>query len=123
MRQVQDQISVATRRRGHHNITSQLSAWLDRQAVATGLLVVMVQHVRAALAVRENADRDDLHAFFRTLEGDDPPAGEMAPLHVTTLSIPVRDGRLALGARQGMYLYEDRDTPQTRNLVLHLTGE
>jgi thiamine phosphate synthase YjbQ (UPF0047 family) len=83
----------------------------------------MVQHVRAALAVRENFDRDDLHAFFRTLEGDESPAGDTAPLYTTTLSIPVRDGRLALGARQGVYLYEDRDTPQTRSVVLHLIGE
>lgn len=123
MKQSQELLSVSTRRRGHHNITPQVTGWIDRQDVRDGLLVAMVQHVRAALTIRENADRDDLHAFFRTLEGDDSPAGESSPLYATQLSIPVRGGKLTLGARQGLFLFEDRDTPQTRCVVLHLIGE
>ncbi|GEM_PF-3269923 len=123
MKQVQDLLSVSTRRRGHHNITGEVSGWVDQQAMQCGVLVAMVQHVRAALTIRENFDRDDLHAFFRTLEGDDSPAGDTAPLYATQLTIPVRNGRLALGARQGVYLYEDRDSGQTRSVVLHLIGE
>lgn len=123
MKQSQDLLSVSTRRRGHHNITAQVTGWVDKQDVRSGLLIAMVQHVRAALTIRENFDRDDLHAFFRTLEGDDSPIGDVAPLYATQLTIPVRDGRLALGARQGVFLYEDRDAPQTRSIVLHLIGE
>lgn len=123
MNQFQDVLTIATRRRGHHNITAQVAAWLARQPVRTGLLVLMVQHVRAALSIRENVDRDDLHAFFNTLEGDASPMGEVAPLYATQLSIPVRGGALTLGARQGVFLFEDRDAPHRRDVVLHLIGD
>lgn len=123
MKQSQEIISVATRRRGHHNITGQVSGWASKQGIGTGLLTIMIQHVRAALTIRENVDRDDLHSFFNTLEGADSPAGESAPLYATQLAIPLREGRMALGPRQGLFLYEDRDAPQTRSLVLHLIGE
>lgn len=123
MKQAQDLLSVPTRRRGHHNITAQISRWVEQQEMDRGVLIAMVQHVRAALTIRDNFDRDDLHAFFRTLEGDDSPAGDTAPLYTTHLSIPVRDGRLTLGARQCVFLYEDRESPQSRSVVLHLIGE
>ncbi len=123
MKQAQEILTIPTRRRGHHNVTGQVSGWLGRQGIATGLLTVMVQHVRASLSIRENVDRDDLHAFFRSIEGDMPPAGETAPLYATQLAIPVREGRMALGPRQGVFLYEERDTPQTRSVILHLIGE
>lgn len=123
MKQAQEILSIATRRRGHHNITGQVSGWLGKQDVRTGLLTVLVQHVRASLTIRDNVDRDDLHAFFRTLEGDEPPIGDVAPLYATQLAIPVNDGRMMLGPRQGLFLYEDRDSPQSRSVVLHLIGE
>lgn len=123
MKQAQEILAVSTKRRGHHNITGQVSGWLGKQAVDQGLLTVLIQHVRAALTIRENVDRDDLHAFFRTLEGEESPIGESAPLYATQLGIPVRGGRMALGPRQGLFLYEDRDAAQTRNLVVHLIGE
>lgn len=123
MKQAQDILTINTRRRGHHNVTGQLSGWLSKQGVATGLATVLVQHVRASLTIRDNVDRDDLHTFFNTLEGADSPAGDAAPLYATQVAIPVREGRMALGPRQGLFLYEDRDGPQTRSLVVHLIGE
>lgn len=123
MKQAQDILTVGTKRRGHHNVTGQVSGWLGKQDVTTGVLTVLVQHVRAALTIRENIDRDDLHAFFRTIEGDEPPVAETAPLYTTQLAIPVREGRMALGPRQCLFLYEDRDAAQNRTLVVHVIGE
>jgi secondary thiamine-phosphate synthase enzyme len=123
MKQAQEILSIPTRRRGHHNITGQASGWVAKQGIGTGVLTIMIQHVRAALTIRDNVDRDDLHAFFNTLEGTDSPVGEAAPLYATTFTVPVRDGRMALGPRQGLFLYEDREGPQNRSVVLHLVGE
>lgn len=124
MKQAQEIISYRTRGLGHHDITPEVRSWVERQKIATGLLTVLIQHVLAALSLRQNADRDDLQTFFRQLEnrGADPvpPA---ASLYASQLSIPVRQGGLALGARQGVFLLEQRETANTRQLVLHLIGE
>ena len=123
MRQAQDILNIRTRGQGHHDITGEVSAWVTRQGVETGLLVVFIQHVLASLAVRQRSDRDDLHSFFRRLEGDDDVLPGPITVYATQLSIPVRDGLLALGTRQGLFLLEQRETAHTRQLVLHLIGE
>lgn len=123
MKQSQDFLTISTRRPGHHNITREITAWLAGQAIRSGLLTVLIQHVRASLTIRESIDRDDLHTFFDTLEGAYLEQFEAAPRYAAQLSIPVRDGQLLLGARQGLYLNEERDTPHQRSLVLHLLGE
>lgn len=105
----------------------------------TGLLTVFLQHTSASLLLQENADPDvgrDLQEFFRrlvkeneglyrhTMEGpDDMPAHIKAALTQTQLSIPLMNGSLALGAWQGMYLFEHRRTPHSRTVLLHLLGE
>ena len=105
----------------------------------SGLLVVFLRHTSASLLIQENADPDvlrDLDTFFDRLvpqsgdtyrhstEGpDDMPAHIRAALTQTQLSIPIVDGRLGLGTWQGLYVYEHRDAPHTRQLLLHLTGE
>ncbi len=100
---------------------------------------MFVQHTSASLLIQENADPDvvhDLKNFFariapendplyrHTIEGpDDMPAHIKAALTATQLSIPVERGRLALGTWQGVYLFEHRDAPHRRSVVLHLLGE
>ena len=104
----------------------------------SGLLTAFVQHTSASLVIQENADPDvvrDLNDFFtrlapedsgvyrHTIEGpDDMPAHIRAALTQTHLSIPVNEGRLALGTWQGIYLFEHRSANHRRNVVLHLMG-
>ncbi|CCE96616.1 conserved hypothetical protein [Sinorhizobium fredii HH103] len=108
--------------------------------MSEGLLTVFVRHTSASLIIQENADPDvrrDLSEFFRRLvppasdpsmgwithseEGpDDMPAHIKAALTQVSLGIPVIDGRLALGTWQGIYLFEHRDRPHRREIVLHL---
>jgi secondary thiamine-phosphate synthase enzyme len=109
--------------------------------VTEGLLTLFVQHTSCSLCVQENADpgvRRDLDAFFRrlvppsdapsmgwvthTLEGpDDMPAHIKAALTAVSLSIPVAAGRPALGAWQGIYLFEHRASAHARHVVAHLS--
>lgn len=139
MKQWTHRLQVATRGKGLYEFTGQLAEWLSGRRVGTGLLTVFVQHTSASLLIQENADPDvvhDLKNFFariapendplyrHTIEGpDDMPAHIKAALTATQLSIPVERGRLALGTWQGVYLFEHRDAPHRRSVVLHLLGE
>lgn len=125
MRQAQATITIATRRQGNTDVTRQVCAWVADQAIGTGLLTLFLQHISAHLTLQEHADRDDLATFFARFEG--APAGNFGEFTGATsaasLAIPVADGQIALGPRQRIYLYEHRDNPQNRQLVLHLVGE
>ncbi|HLN22731.1 MAG TPA: YjbQ family protein [Patescibacteria group bacterium] len=123
MKQAQDVLNIRTRGQGHHDITSEVSAWVARQGMQTGLLVVYIQHVLASLSIRQHSDHDDLHTFFRRLEGDEDMAPRPSHLYATQICIPLRDGALTFGAQQGLFLLEQRDSANTRHLVLHLIGE
>ncbi|MGO9094273.1 MAG: secondary thiamine-phosphate synthase enzyme YjbQ [Bryobacteraceae bacterium] len=139
MRQASHQLRVSTRGQGLYEITTPIEAWVAAQNLRTGLLTVFVQHTSASLVVQENADPDvvlDLRDFFarlapeddpayrHTIEGsDDMPAHIRAALTLTQLSVPLLEGRLALGAWQGIYLFEHRARSHTRSVVLHLLGE
>ena len=139
MRQSTRQLHVQTRGQGLYEITDQVAEWVAAQRLATGLLTIFVQHTSASLVVQENADPDvvrDLKDFFKriapendpayrhTIEGpDDMPAHIRAALTLTQLSVPVVEGRLALGTWQGVYLFEHRSRPHNRSLCLHLIGE
>lgn len=120
-------------------ITREVAGWVGEQRIQTGLLTVFVQHTSASLTIQENADPDvvrDLNEFFKrlvreeepwyrhTAEGpDDMPSHIRSVLTQTSLSIPVIDGRMALGTWQGIYLFEHRARPHKRSIVLHLVGE
>ncbi len=104
-----------------------------------GLLTLMIQHTSASLLIQENADPEvqtDLQNFFarlvppttdpamsyltHTYEGpDDMPAHIKAAMMPTHLSIPVQDGRLMLGTWQGIYVFEHRNAPHTRRVVVN----
>lgn len=132
-------LQFATNGKRLYDITARLAEWVSAQRISTGLLTVFVQHTSASLTVQENSDpavQEDLNAFFdrlvqedhrfygHTIEGpDDMPAHIRAALTLTQISIPVVNGRMALGVWQAVYLFEHRAHPQTRSVVLHLLGE
>jgi secondary thiamine-phosphate synthase enzyme len=132
-------LGVATRGRGLVDITAEVAAWVRAAGLRIGLLTVFIRHTSASLTIQENADPDvlaDLDAFFARLVRDDPslyrhtaegpddmPAHIRAALTQTSLSIPVVEGRLALGTWQGIYVFEHRTSPHRRQVVLHLSGE
>jgi secondary thiamine-phosphate synthase enzyme len=139
MKQAHHRLNLPDRGPGLHEVTREVAAWLAEQPVRDGLLTVFVRHTSASLLIQENADPDvqrDLESFFgrlvpedsrlyrHTAEGpDDMPAHIKGALTQTQLSIPVSDGRLALGTWQGIYLFEHRHAPHRRELALHLIGE
>jgi secondary thiamine-phosphate synthase enzyme len=138
MRQAQHQLSVTTSGKGFVEITREVKRWVAEQGIATGLLTLYCRHTSASLLIQENADPDvqmDLQNFFEEIapetrgyvhdtEGpDDMPAHIRTALTHTSLSIPVISGTLALGTWQGIYLFEHRRAPHTREVVLHLIGE
>ena len=139
MKQSEFKFSVSTKGRGNYAISKEVEIWMQSQNISSGLLTLFIPHTSASLLIQENADPDvlkDLDRFFNRLvpdgdplydhksEGpDDMPAHIRSALTQTQLSIPVRNNRLALGVWQGIYLFEQRVYPHTRNILLHLLGE
>jgi secondary thiamine-phosphate synthase enzyme len=135
----QHQITLPGVRRGCHLVTSQVLAGVpELSQIRIGLLHVFILHTSASLTINENADPDvrvDMETalnhlapenlpYVHTLEGpDDMPAHVKSSLMGASVQIPVRDGRLVLGAWQGIYLCEHRDHGGSRRLVLTLQGE
>ena len=139
MKQATHQIYIPTRGKGLYDFTAQVESWLAGQKLQTGLLTVFCQHTSASLVIQENADPDvvaDLADFFgrlvpedtrlyrHTAEGpDDMTSHIRSALTQTQLSIPIHNGRLALGTWQGLYVFEHRERPHRRSVILHLLGE
>ncbi len=139
MRQATHVLTVETRGKGLSEITRAVAGWVGDQGIDTGLLTVFCRHTSASLIIQENADPDvrtDLEAYFETIAPEDPgryihglegpddmPAHIRTALTASSLSIPVVDGRMALGTWQGLYLFEHRSRPHRREVVLHLLGE
>lgn len=139
---MQTRITVATTGPGLYEITEEALAFVHEARVDTGLLTLFVRHTSCSLLIQENADPDvrrDLDAFFRrlvppaddpsmgwvvhTTEGpDDMPAHLKAALTAVSLSIPVVGGLPALGTWQGIYLFEHRERPHRREIVMHLSA-
>jgi secondary thiamine-phosphate synthase enzyme len=137
---LQRQIRLDPRPRGFHLITGEVvEALPELRELRVGLLHVLIQHTSAALTLNENASPDvrrDFASWFdravperapwwtHTLEGDDDmPAHVKASLLGPSLTLPVSDGRLALGTWQGIYLCEHRDHGGPRSLVATAWGE
>ena len=140
MRWQQTEVRLKPRPRGFHLITNEIVAAVPELAkLEVGLAHLFIQHTSASLAVNENADPDvrgDLERWFgravpenapyfeHTTEGaDDMPAHLKAALLGSSVTIPIRDGRLALGTWQGIYLGEHRDAGGARTVVVTLMGE
>ncbi len=139
LRQAFHDFQVSTRGRGLYEITRDVGAWVSSAQMENGVLTLHLKHTSASLLIQENADPDvrrDLDAFFErlvpdgdtifvhTAEGDDDmPAHVRTALTAVNLSIPVRDGHLALGTWQGIYVWEHRTASHARKIAAHLIGE
>ena len=133
------EITIETRGQGLVEFTDEAAAFV--RGTTEGLLTVFVRHTSCSLLIQENADPDvrrDMQAWLarlvppsddpsmrylaHTAEGpDDMPAHIKAALMQTSIAIPVADGRMMLGTWQGLHLFEHRDRPHRRRVVLHLT--
>lgn len=139
MKQNLGSIEISTRGPALYSIGAQVIGFVNSSEIAEGLLTCFIRHSSASLVIQENADPDvlrDLEDFTRrlvvrdpklyrhTAEGpDDMPSHIRAALTATCVSVPVRDSRLALGTWQDLYLFEHRDAPHRREVVLHVIGE
>ena len=139
MQQYTQQISVNSQGRKLYDITPQVLDWANQLGFDTGLLTLYIQHTSASLLINENYDADvlvDMEAFFKrlvpdgdalfthTVEGpDDMPAHVRTALTQTHLSIPLVNGKAALGQWQGIFLFEHRHIPANRRIIIHLIGE
>ncbi|HEY5338291.1 MAG TPA: secondary thiamine-phosphate synthase enzyme YjbQ [Rhizomicrobium sp.] len=139
MKQAFGTLDIKTKGPGLHDVTGGAGNFVGASKIRDGLLTCFIRHTSASLLIQENADPDvlhDLENFFHrlvsrdvqlyrhTTEGpDDMPSHIRAALTQTSLSIPVRNGEWMLGTWQGLYLYEHRDVPHTRQIALHIIGE
>jgi len=139
LRQAFHELTLATRGRGLSDFTAEVEAWIAQEKFRAGLVTLHLQHTSASLLIQENADPDvrtDLENFFKrlvpdgdrlfihTCEGDDDmPAHVRTALTTVNLSLPLQQGRLALGTWQGIYLWEHRRAPHSRRVALHFIGE
>jgi secondary thiamine-phosphate synthase enzyme len=135
----QQALRVRTRGRGTTDLTGEVERVVRSSGVATGSCNVFLQHTSASLILCENADptvRRDLETIMARLAPDGDPAyahdaegrDDMASharsvLTSNSLVIPVADGRLALGTWQGIYLWEHRQAPHARSVVVTVLGE
>ena len=137
---IQREITLESRPRGFHLVTREVVQALPELAeVRTGLLHLLIQHTSASLALNETASPDvrrDFEAWANefvperarywthTTEGaDDMPAHIKASLFGPSLTLPIAQGRLALGTWQGIYLCEHRDRGGARSIVATAWGE
>jgi secondary thiamine-phosphate synthase enzyme len=134
-----EEIQVSTSGSGLHEFTSKVIEIVDSTAIERGCCTVFVRHTSASLIIQENADpsaRRDMENWLNRLapEGDalythveegpdDMPAHIKSLLTDVSLSIPVLDGRLALGTWQGIYLWEHRRARSIRSVVILVSGD
>ncbi len=136
----QQQLQLKPRKRGFHLITSDvLQAFPQLREISVGMCQVFIQHTSASLTINENADptvRQDFEMFFNKAvpendpdyrhdyEGsDDMPAHLKASMLGASVLMPVRNGRLALGTWQGIYLCEHRNDGGARTVMITAWGE
>lgn len=140
MKVFQGMLVLRERKRGFHIITSEIIHALPQLGeIKTGICQVFIQHTSASLTINENAAPDvrkDFEMYFnKTVPENDPdyrhddegpddmPAHLKAALLGSSVTIPIRNGRLALGTWQGIYLCEHRDEAAKRSLVITAWGE
>ena len=127
----------STKGKGLVEFTDQVQREVRRAGIEEGLCTLFIRHTSASLTIQENADpsaRRDLEAWLdrlvpendplytHTAEGpDDMPAHIKAILTCCSLSVPILDGRLALGTWQGIYLWEHRHHPGPRKILIHMS--
>lgn len=137
---IQKTLTLAPKSRGFHLITGEILRDLpELQDFRVGLAHIFIQHTSASLAINENADptvRTDMEMFFtetvpedaskylHTLEGlDDMTSHIKSVILGSSVSVPVNNGRFALGTWQGIYLCEHRNRGGARRIVVTVNGE
>lgn len=135
----QEVLTVETRGRGTYDLSRDIQRHVESAGITTGICHVFIRHTSASLMLCENADPavmrdletfmsrvtpDGDPAFTHTAEGpDDMSAHVRSVLTQSDLNLPVRDGRCLLGTWQGVYLWEHRYAPHTRQIVVTVNGE
>ncbi|MEN8133775.1 MAG: secondary thiamine-phosphate synthase enzyme YjbQ [Pseudomonadota bacterium] len=135
----QESLWFNTQGRGTHEISGRINAIVSGCGLSVGLCHIFIHHTSASLIICENADplvREDLERFMAAKvpdgdpmfehhsEGpDDMPAHVRSVLTATELTIPISEGRCALGTWQGIYLWEHRSSPHRRMLTITVSGE
>jgi len=138
MRVQQETFEVRTKGKGTYEITEEIQGKVDKCAVRNGIVTVFVQHTSCSLTMMENAApaaRRDAERFFEQLvpedadyEHDDEGADDM-PSHIrmvltrTSETVPIADGKMQLGAWQGIFLFEHRRAPHRRRILVSVIGE
>lgn len=137
MSHYQQTLKIQTNGKALQKITSKVADVVSRSGIETGLCSLFLRHTSASLIIQENADPDvlkDLGNFLAKLvpeddryihsaEGsDDMPAHIRTVLTHTSEQIPIANGRLVLGTWQGIYVWEHRQQPHQRELVVHISG-
>ena len=137
---IQKTIHLNAQKRGFHLITDEIEQQIHEvNSLSVGLLHLFIQHTSASLTLNENADptvRSDMESHFNkfvperapyykhTYEGDDDmPAHIKASTLGNSVTIPITNGRLALGTWQGIYLGEHRDYGGSRTVVATIQGK
>ncbi len=135
----QSEIRIDTGGRGTYDFTRDVQDAVRQSGITTGLCHLFIRHTSASMMLCENADpsvRRDLETFMaqqvpdgdpmftHTAEGpDDMPAHVRSILTQSDLNIPVSDGRCALGTWQGIYLWEHRQAPHARRVIVTVQGD
>ncbi|HEX4083741.1 MAG TPA: secondary thiamine-phosphate synthase enzyme YjbQ [Chthoniobacteraceae bacterium] len=130
--------TISTNGKGTYEVTERVGRAVRESGVSTGTATVFLQHTSASLVIYENADpsaRTDLHQFFErlvpedsadyvhTAEGPDDSTSHLRMvLTRSSESIPIVEGRLALGTWQGIFVFEHRRAPHRRNVVVAVVG-
>ncbi len=134
----QKTITYNTSGRGTYDITDDINQLIAKSGIDVGLCNVFIQHTSASLIITENADsavRHDLETVLKRLapdgdpeyrhdyEGDDDMSAHIrCMLTNDSLTIPISNGRAALGTWQGIYLYEHRTSRFSRSIVVTVMG-
>lgn len=133
------EIELRTQHRGLYSITDEVASHVARSQIRVGLVNVFIAHTSASVLITENADPDvlaDLERWFtdsvvdgdprfaHSAEGpDDMSAHVRSVLTQTSISLPVRDGRLALGTWQGIFVWEHRFRAHRRTVLITVVGD
>ena len=138
MRQATTILRVATSGRGFTEITREVARWQRASGIGEGLLSLLCRHTSASLLIQENAApavRGAIERYFARLapesadyahddEGpDDMPSHIKMALTRSSETIPVHEGRLRLGTWQGLFLWEHRQAPHARELIVTVIGD
>lgn len=131
--------SLQTSGKGTYEITRRVTEVVAESGVKTGLVTVFVRHTSASLVIMENADpsaRTDLHAYFDHLVPEDTPyfihtyeGPDDMPSHIRTIlsgpseMVPIVNGKMSLGTWQGLFLFEHREHPHQRQIVVMVQGD